>query len=50
MGFPRYPPQDPRSIYAYMWFRSLYCPRCGAPVKPGYRFCPRCGSRLERAV
>jgi predicted amidophosphoribosyltransferase len=50
MGFPNYPPQDPRSIYAYMWFRSGFCPKCGTPIKPGYRFCPHCGYRLKPIV
>jgi len=48
MGFPNYPPQDPRSIYAYMWFRSGQ--KCGTPIKPGYRFCPHCGHRLKPIV
>jgi hypothetical protein len=38
---------DPMSIYAYMWFRRGFCPRCGAYVRLCYRFCPRCGFKLR---
>ncbi|MHA1869652.1 MAG: zinc ribbon domain-containing protein, partial [Promethearchaeota archaeon] len=23
-----------------------FCPKCGAPLKPGMKFCPKCGSKV----
>ena len=46
-----YPPTDPRSIWAYMWFnqepKKQYCPKCGATIKPTYKYCPKCGHKLK---
>lgn len=40
-GPPRDQRQPPESHSA-----SRYCPYCGAPAQPGYRFCNRCGKEL----
>jgi hypothetical protein len=40
-------PRNPKSVWAYMWFRTKRCPKCGTRVEPTYNFCPQCGSKLK---
>jgi uncharacterized paraquat-inducible protein A len=43
-------PNNPKSIWAYMWFsrkRYVHCPKCGAVVSKEEKICPKCGFKIH---
>jgi rRNA maturation endonuclease Nob1 len=42
-----YPPHHPLSVPAYLMWRYIRCPKCGAVVGRENETCPKCGAKLR---